>query len=330
MVVRSCRVKYLWVDALCIIQNDRADIDTHVAQMGSVYAKALFTICAMDGTHANAGLPGIGPNTRDVRQDCFTLDGFGLLSMIAEPYSIDGNIGPVWKQRAWTFREELFSKRKLYINSRQMHWKCVETHWAEETSCEAAPLKDKGLGSHNNVYRAVSHLGQIRHPVNFAFALREDAGRRLSFDSDRINALLGTMTAVCDMSGHIFYWVMANHNFSLSWKFEDLARGNSGHELLSPISAYHRIRACHIVTLTQGVVIEVPFPSWSWVGWRVGSYFPLLFEYIELSEAGRMIPEITFYIWQQDTTLRRITDNATACQEDTFADRLKLHDQFYR
>ncbi|KAL8376188.1 hypothetical protein RB595_007342 [Gaeumannomyces hyphopodioides] len=43
---RRLRVRYLWVDALCIVQDDDDDRTAEIANMGAIYAAAHFTIAA--------------------------------------------------------------------------------------------------------------------------------------------------------------------------------------------------------------------------------------------------------------------------------------------
>lgn len=51
--------RYLWVDALCIIQDDSMDKEWQIARIGSIYSSAVFTIVAACGVDADAGLPGV-------------------------------------------------------------------------------------------------------------------------------------------------------------------------------------------------------------------------------------------------------------------------------
>ncbi|KAG6362294.1 hypothetical protein INS49_010524 [Diaporthe citri] len=51
--------RYLWVDSLCIMQDDRECLDRHIRHMASIYEAALFTIVAADGSDANYGILGI-------------------------------------------------------------------------------------------------------------------------------------------------------------------------------------------------------------------------------------------------------------------------------
>lgn len=60
--------QYLWVDVLCIIQDDNKDKKEQIAQMDLIYAGALFTIIAAGGSNAQSGLPGLLEGTRKVEQ----------------------------------------------------------------------------------------------------------------------------------------------------------------------------------------------------------------------------------------------------------------------
>lgn len=57
-VVRGSGEKYLWVDALCINQNDPEDQQHLVTEMGAIYGASLVTIVST-GDHADTGLPGV-------------------------------------------------------------------------------------------------------------------------------------------------------------------------------------------------------------------------------------------------------------------------------
>ncbi|KAM3071685.1 hypothetical protein ACMFMG_009557 [Clarireedia jacksonii] len=51
--------RYLWVDSLCIIQNDEKLRGEELEKMASIYANASVTIVAAQGTHADFGLRGL-------------------------------------------------------------------------------------------------------------------------------------------------------------------------------------------------------------------------------------------------------------------------------
>lgn len=62
--VRSVDCRYLWVDQLCLIQDNDEDRGTGINAMDLVYEQAYFTIVAGSGTDADSGLPGVKEGTR--------------------------------------------------------------------------------------------------------------------------------------------------------------------------------------------------------------------------------------------------------------------------
>ncbi|KAK0707860.1 heterokaryon incompatibility protein-domain-containing protein, partial [Lasiosphaeris hirsuta] len=47
--------KYIWIDALCIIQNDNGDMDHELKHMHYIYRHAVLTICAEGAADSHAG-----------------------------------------------------------------------------------------------------------------------------------------------------------------------------------------------------------------------------------------------------------------------------------
>ncbi len=56
--------RYLWVDALCIIQDDASDLGEQIQHMNDVYGCASLTIVAASGADSHAGLPGLKRGSR--------------------------------------------------------------------------------------------------------------------------------------------------------------------------------------------------------------------------------------------------------------------------
>ena len=102
-------MRYLWVDALCIVQDDPILSHDQISQMGSIYLKAIFTIVAAAGKDADAGLPGVRPWSRTVDQQSVDI----LLTAIDGPH-YDGEVrNSTWSTRGWTLQEEALSARRL-------------------------------------------------------------------------------------------------------------------------------------------------------------------------------------------------------------------------
>ena len=60
--------QYLWVDSLCLVQDDPQDLMSGIQRMDTIYEQSILTIVATHGSDSTAGLPGVRPNSRNVSQ----------------------------------------------------------------------------------------------------------------------------------------------------------------------------------------------------------------------------------------------------------------------
>jgi hypothetical protein len=58
-LLQDMEYRYLWVDSLCIVQDDDSDMSIYLTQMDLIYAGAAFTIVVATGVGANGGIPHI-------------------------------------------------------------------------------------------------------------------------------------------------------------------------------------------------------------------------------------------------------------------------------
>ena len=85
--VEGLSESYLWVDALCIVQDDIDEKQKQIAQMGSIYSNALCTIIALAGLDANTRLAGISPRRVHVDDLKEPVDhGHLLISLLGSQY----------------------------------------------------------------------------------------------------------------------------------------------------------------------------------------------------------------------------------------------------
>jgi hypothetical protein len=60
--------RYLWIDALCLVQDDPVDMSHGIENMDIIYEGALMTVIAANGRDQTSGLTGINDTKRQTRQ----------------------------------------------------------------------------------------------------------------------------------------------------------------------------------------------------------------------------------------------------------------------
>jgi hypothetical protein len=263
-LVASIGEKYLWVDALCIVQDDPAMQQAQIAKMDKVYAKALFTIVAASGDHSHAGLPGVGETQRVEAQDILHLADRDFYTLICD-YTEDGNVlkKATWTNRAWTMQEQLCSGRALVLTETQVYWKCNRATWLEEIALESAGSTNLEIFHHGGSSRFPTHvLNKHEYFRLYQRLLKYYLQRRLSYQSDRLNAFSGICGRLSAIQDDVFVWGLPQSQFSrcLGW---EIIRGQH---------VKHNAVTKHVNS--DGTVQEVPFPSWSWAAWDYGDVTP--------------------------------------------------------
>ncbi|KAI0100061.1 heterokaryon incompatibility protein-domain-containing protein [Nemania sp. FL0031] len=117
--------RYLWCDALCLLQNDPDDINRGVKTMDLIYERAELTIVAACGHDADAGLPGVREGTRlEPKFSEEIIPGVELGGYV----TLDDRMRrSVYSSRAWTFQEEVLSRRSLFFIDELVYFRCGST-----------------------------------------------------------------------------------------------------------------------------------------------------------------------------------------------------------
>ena len=128
-VCQGMGLHYLWIDALCIIQDDFNDKSVEIAKMPSTFGSATVTIAAARSSSATEGFLGerySGPREGAiVRYRC--MDGkLGSITLVKLDDRGFESVEPI-DERGWTLQERLLSSRIIEFGSRQTRWICPET-----------------------------------------------------------------------------------------------------------------------------------------------------------------------------------------------------------
>ncbi|KAI1472681.1 HET-domain-containing protein [Daldinia caldariorum] len=120
--------RYLWVDTLCIIQDDRKGRGQLIARMADIYNSAAITIIAAVGCNADAGLSGISPRTGNpIKPVRMTTSGGTVFHLSVCLSSLCEEVRrETWNTRGWTFQEQSLSQRCLYFTRNEVFFNCGE------------------------------------------------------------------------------------------------------------------------------------------------------------------------------------------------------------
>lgn len=101
-LVKGIGQRYLWVDQLCIIQDDLSQLQNTLQNMSTIYEDALATVVAATGTDAHSGLPGVTTESRVCNQKAVIIKiGSKKLALVIPLTPIDLT-QTTYAERAWT------------------------------------------------------------------------------------------------------------------------------------------------------------------------------------------------------------------------------------
>ena len=119
-------VRYLWVDALCILHDSDEDIARELSQILAIHRSAYFTIISASASKASQGFLQDRPPTSppDVSLPFRCPDGqVGTMSLSPAWRQYDGSAEPV-HQDAWCLQQRLLSPRALVYASHTLQYQC--------------------------------------------------------------------------------------------------------------------------------------------------------------------------------------------------------------
>ncbi|KIW70322.1 hypothetical protein PV04_02605 [Phialophora macrospora] len=128
LVTKALGLHYLWIDALCIIQDsvNGADWIQEASMMGDVYANSHITLAATTSPNSEGGLLhrrsplSVWPCKVTATWKCFQA---GELVISTPSWADETDLEPL-ASRSWAFQEWLLSKRLLHFGKDQVRWQC--------------------------------------------------------------------------------------------------------------------------------------------------------------------------------------------------------------
>ena len=213
-VTTALGYRYLWIDALCIIQDDPEDVGKEMAKMGDIYRQSKLTIFAANGSDTDTGLfcdrDARGSKSCNIQvtlkrdkqclRKCISIQPFVRYRRSA------------LQTRGWVLQEEVLSGRSLTFNTNAVEWSCVMAFANENHPCmKTLESYDDREEVNENIYSSTNDAMRltVRHPDivskippladskqrNHFDIWYDMAGnysqRALSVDSDKLLAIAG-------------------------------------------------------------------------------------------------------------------------------------------
>ena len=219
--VQFCRelgYRYLWIDSLCIVQDDRNDWAREACRMADVYENAVCTLAAtsaQDSTQgcrlsANRQANGLRPAFRDARE-YFDLDigddrRVRILKDTPKAWaeelgdrptaeSSEGTFLNPLRWRAWALQERELSVRMIHFSENMLLWECrtlkasCELPWDERPSYREAQYPTAPIP---NAPAEPTGPGSASQRRDGWFTIVEDfSARGLTREGDKFPALAG-------------------------------------------------------------------------------------------------------------------------------------------
>ncbi|KAI1761141.1 hypothetical protein GGR53DRAFT_522602 [Hypoxylon sp. FL1150] len=186
-IVRGLGFKYIWIDSLCIIQDDKQDWAHEAGRMEQVFSGAYVTIAASSAKSSNEGF--LEPREpRSCVQLSTQNSGRVYVCPNIDNFHQDVELGAL-NRRGWVLQERVLSRRSIYFSSTQVYWECSDGVHCE-TLTRLHNSKSGFLGDANFPESALKHYRDGRQ------VLVQDLYERyseLAFTepSDRSMAILG-------------------------------------------------------------------------------------------------------------------------------------------
>ncbi|KAE8445204.1 hypothetical protein EG329_013576 [Mollisiaceae sp. DMI_Dod_QoI] len=197
-VTQAIGIRYLWIDSLCIIQDDKSEWEVESSKMATIYRDAYVVLAASQAVDASVGMldclhsfdreavmavkvqcqsPGGPANTIYARRK--SAGSLDRTSYSEEPaHDVRGT--PL-ARRAWALQEALLSRRIVHFTEDELLWECVRSCRCE---CSYHDLKPD-CRIRSPFIRSDDLYGEWRH------IMKDFIVRSITHETDRLPALSG-------------------------------------------------------------------------------------------------------------------------------------------
>ncbi|KAJ5702661.1 HET-domain-containing protein [Penicillium malachiteum] len=172
LTCRALGLRYLWIDSLCIIQQDKEDWEKESLKLSQIYKNAFLTICVLRGGSCLTGFLDRRESRPVVNMPFRSVTNPNILGIISLSPPFFSDIESTseciqestWNTRGWAFQEALFSPSKLLFGEDMVYYAKLarlesETGVREWQSGWASAVPSEGFdsGGWYNMLLAFTH-----------------------------------------------------------------------------------------------------------------------------------------------------------------------------
>ncbi|EHK44068.1 hypothetical protein TRIATDRAFT_185735, partial [Trichoderma atroviride IMI 206040] len=203
-VARALGVKYIWIDALCIIQDDMEDWEKESRMMAEIFQHSLATLILLRTASCNEGFLERNPSIKINYQN------------------------RQWGTRGWTFQEDMFSMRKLYFGQLMMYWdslKPVDIMRTEDTIIDDKLNRLGKSGEISIIHSSEPWRGNYDYD-GWYYPMLSYCQKNLTYETDRLSAVSSYAKLVGSKSGDTYVAGLWKRDFhrGLLWKISKSQR----------------------------------------------------------------------------------------------------------
>ena len=156
-LTRRLGYRYLWIDALCIIQHDVIDWGREAAKMADVYFNSDLSIAASDskdsrgGSHRRRNPLATTPCMIPAAGNSSTPDCVYAVNPIHRHTQVPLDETHL-STRAWTIQERLLAPRVVHLTHGEVYWECGSRMLLRDISLTAtcsSPARGQEMASHS-------------------------------------------------------------------------------------------------------------------------------------------------------------------------------------